>query len=218
MFDPILRRAKDRALAPVARAFRRVEPGAITALALALGLGSAWAAWMGAFGFGLILWLANRVLDGLDGAVARLRGESTDLGGFLDLMADFVVYGAVPVAMALRSGADPALAPATVFLLMAFYVNAASWMVPAALLEKRGQGALDRREPTSLIIPEGLVAGGETVVFYALFFLFPGHQVGLFQLMAALTGLTVLQRVFWAIQIFGAVPLDLYDSGKAGKR
>lgn len=217
MFDPILRRAKDRALAPIARAFRRVEPGAITALALALGLGAAWAAWIGAFGPGLVLWLANRVLDGLDGAVARLRGDSTDLGGFLDLMADFVVYGAVPVAMALRPGADPALAPATVLLLMAFYVNAASWMVPAALLEKRGRGARDRGEPTSLILPEGLVAGGETVVFYALFFLFPDRQVALFQLMAGLTGFTVLQRILWGIRTFGAVPLDLYESGKAEK-
>lgn len=212
MFDPILRPVKDRVLAPVARAFRWLEPGVITALGLALGLGSAWAAWMGAFGPGLILWLANRVMDGLDGAVARLREESTDLGGFLDLMADFLVYGAVPLAMALRPGADAGLAPATVLLLTAFYVNAASWMVPAALLEKRGRGARDRGEPTSVVIPEGLVAGGETVVFYALFFLFPGHQVELFLLMAGLTALTVLQRVLWATRIFGARPLDLSDS------
>ncbi len=204
MFDPLLRPVKDRILAPLAGALRSVHPGVITGLALALGLGAAGAAWLGAFGAGLALWLANRVLDGLDGAVARLRGRSSDLGGYLDLVADFMVYGAVPVAMALRPGADPGLPSAALLLLAAFYVNAASWMVPAALLEKRGRGAGARGEPTAVTIPEGLVAGGETVVFYALFFLFPGHQVALFHLMAGLTALTVAQRALWGFREFGS--------------
>ena len=204
MLDPFLRPLKDRALAPVVRAAAGVPPGAVTTLGLALGLGAAWAAWSGAFTEGLLLWLANRFLDGLDGAVARQQSNQSDLGGFLDLMADFAVYAAIPVALALRPGADPGLASGALLLLAAFYLNAVSWMVPAAILEKRGRGAAVRGEPTSVAMPEGLMAGTETVVFYAFFFLFPNHQVFLFRLMAALTGLTVLHRIVWARRAFGS--------------
>jgi phosphatidylglycerophosphate synthase len=203
VFDPFLRPVKDRMLAPLAGLVRGVEPTAITAVGFALGLGAAWAAWAGAFGMGLALWLGNRILDGLDGAVARLRGGGSDLGGFLDLVADFAVYAAIPLAMALRPGADPELSRAALVLVAVFYVNGASWMVPAALLEKGGRGAKARGESTSLTMPEGLVAGGETVVFYAFFFLLPQWQAGLFHLMAALTAVTILQRIVWGVRVFG---------------
>ena len=203
MFDPVLRPIKDKILGPLARALPGVPPGAITALALLVGLGAAGAAWRGAFVVGLVLWLANRVLDGLDGAVARIHGKSSDLGGYFDLVADFVVYGAIPVALALRPGAPPELTQAAVLLLAVFYVNTAAWMVPSALLEKRGYRAETRENPTSVSIPEGAISGGETVLFFSLFFLLPSHQVTLFLLMTALTAITVLQRLVWGAREFG---------------
>ncbi len=203
MFDPLLRPIKDRAFGPIAQALPRVSPGAITALALLVGVGSVGAAWQGAFAVGFLLWLVNRLLDALDGAVARVHGKSTDLGGYLDLVADFIVYGAIPAAMALRPGAPPELTRAAVILLAVFYVNTAAWMVPAALLEKRGYRADGRRQSTSIVMPEGVISGGETVVFFSLFFLLPSHQVGLFRLMAALTAITVFQRLVWGVREFG---------------
>ncbi|MEX2473303.1 MAG: CDP-alcohol phosphatidyltransferase family protein [Gemmatimonadota bacterium] len=202
MFDPQLRPLKDRMLEPLARRMPGVSPLALTTFGLAAGLGAALAGWHGRFGLGLALWVLNRMLDGLDGLVARMHGNASDLGGYLDLLADFVVYAAIPVALALRPGAPPELVGAGLVLVAAFYVNTASWMVPAALLEKRGQGVSARGEPTSVTIPEGLVSGGETVVFYGLFFLFPAQQVALFGLMAALTGVTVLQRLVWGVRVF----------------
>ena len=44
------------------------------------------------------LLLLNRLLDGLDGAVARAAG-GTDLGGFLDITMDFLVYSAIPLRL-----------------------------------------------------------------------------------------------------------------------
>jgi phosphatidylglycerophosphate synthase len=200
---------KDRIIDPLARNLPGLHPRLITGLALLAGLGAVGAAWGSAFGVGLVLWLVNRLLDGLDGAVARAHGRSSDLGGFLDLVADFVVYAAIPVALALRPGAPPGLARAAVLLLAVFYVNSAAWMVPSALLEKRGQGADRKGEATSVTIPEGLVSGGETVLFYSLFFLLPGQQVTLFLLMAGLTGITAVQRVIWASREFGSAPKTL---------
>lgn len=202
MLDPLLRPLKDRALYPLARLMPGVSPSFLTFVGLVVGLGAALAGWNGRFLLGFALWAVNRVLDGLDGAVARVHAKSSDLGGYLDLLADFVVYAAVPVALALRPGAPPGLMNGALFLLAAFYVNTVSWMVPAALLEKRREGVADRGEPTSVTIPEGLVSGGETVVFYGLFFLMPSHQVLLFKLMAGLTVLTVLQRLVWGARVF----------------
>ena len=62
--------------------------------------------------------LAGRVADGLDGAVAR-AGTKTDFGGYLDIMADFLIYGALPFAFALRDPDANALAAAVAFLALA---------------------------------------------------------------------------------------------------
>jgi len=83
-------------------------------------------------------------------------------------------------------------------LLASFYLNGASWMYLAALLEKRNAGAAARGELTTVTMPAGLVEGAETVVLYTLFLLFPGALVPLFGLMAVLVLFTVGQRVAWA--------------------
>ncbi|KAL8848486.1 MAG: hypothetical protein Q9221_006488 [Calogaya cf. arnoldii] len=53
----------------------------------------------------LALWLLNRTLDSLDGALARHRGTISELGGFLDLWCDFIVYSLLPIAVAWGHGA-----------------------------------------------------------------------------------------------------------------
>ena len=201
MFDPILRRVKEAALLPVARPLRRVDPLVLTGVGLVFGLAAALAAWHDRMALGLLFWVANRLLDGLDGIVARIADRQSDLGGMLDLVTDFTVYATIPVAMGFRPNAPEGLALATACLLASFYVNAAAWMVPSALLERRGR-ATDREEPTSIVIPEGIVSGGETVLFFGLFFLIPSRQIELFLLMAVLTLLTIVQRVAWARRTF----------------
>jgi phosphatidylglycerophosphate synthase len=78
-----------------------VRPGAVTAVGLAVGVGACVAAGLAVWPLALGLWLVNRVLDGLDGALARVGGGGTDLGGFLDFLADFVVYGGFVVGVAI---------------------------------------------------------------------------------------------------------------------
>jgi CDP-alcohol phosphatidyltransferase. len=65
----------------------------------------------------LVAIVLNRLLDGLDGALARLRGL-TDAGGFLDIALDFLFYALVPFGFALAAPADNAIAAA--WLLFAF--------------------------------------------------------------------------------------------------
>ena len=198
MLDEFFRLQKERWLGPLARALASwCSPLAITLLALAIGLGAALAASSAAWTLALLLWLANRVLDGLDGVVARVGGRQSELGGYLDIVCDFVVYGAMPVAIALALDTRAAWLASTV-LLMSWFVNAASWMYLAAVLEKRGAGAASRGELTSVTMPRGLVAGTETVLFFSLFLLLPQHYVSLAWLMTTGVAVGITQRIAWA--------------------
>lgn len=197
MFDDLLRAVKDRLLAPFARTLGGCPPVLITLAALAAGVGAAALAAQRSYPWALAAWLANRVLDGLDGAVARTHGRSSDFGGYLDILCDFVVYALVPIGLVIGVPAPNAWR-ALALLLAAFYVNAASWLYLAAILERRGRGAAASGQLTSLVMPSGLIAGTETIVFYALFLLLPAYVVPLFLAMAALVLAGVTQRVVWA--------------------
>ena len=95
------------------------------------------------------IWLAivplllNRLLDGLDGAVARLGG-STDRGAFLDISLDFLFYAAVPLAFGFLRPAPqracrrrvcwpPSLAPAHLSLPMPSWPRSAARRAPPTL-------------------------------------------------------------------------------------
>ncbi len=202
MFDRLLRPIKDRVVDPLARILgKSLSPNAITLISTLIGLAAAAAVVSGRIGLGLLLWALNRLSDGLDGAVARQSGRTSDLGGYLDIMGDFLVYSALPIAFALRRYGDSefaAIAAALFVLLGAFYVNAGSWMYLSAIIEKRGSSG--EGELTSVTMPEGLIGGTETVIFFTLFFLLPGRLVLLFGTMGALTLLTALQRIVWALR------------------
>lgn len=197
MFDHLLRGLKDRLLMPLAMLFRGVAPNVLTLTAFVFGITAAIAAWQGVWLAGLLLWALNRITDGLDGTVARVAERQTDFGGYLDILLDFIVYAAIPVAFAIQS-ADRNVLVWTAVLEATFFVNACSWMYLSAVLEKRASGASATGELTTVTMPPALVAGFETVVFFALFYLFPTHLVTLFGTMSVLVGINVIQRLLWA--------------------
>ena len=125
--DHTLRGYKDRLFGPLAAAMGRVSPNAITLLAMLIGLTAAVLAARQMVALALALWLASRILDGLDGMLARLTQQQTDFGGYLDIVADFVVYAAVPIGLFLGR-ATTELGVGLALLLGSFYINAASWM------------------------------------------------------------------------------------------
>jgi phosphatidylglycerophosphate synthase len=196
MRDAALRRQKDRWLEPLAtRRLAAVDPNLISLTAMLVGLGAAVAVWQGAIWLGLLLWLINRTLDGLDGVVARKFGKQTDFGGYLDLALDYVVYLSVPLAFVAGAPSFP-LFWAALFLISSFVLNLMSWSVLSAILEKRR--LLSPGRQTTVEMPPGLIEGAETIAFYTLFFLLPGQVTWLFGLMALLVVFTAGQRIWWA--------------------
>jgi phosphatidylglycerophosphate synthase len=185
MFDTRLRPIKDMLITPLADAVGRIlSPNGVSLLAFAAGMACAASLLLGHGMAAFPLWALNRVLDGLDGLIARRSRRTSDAGGYLDIMLDFLVYASIPLAMA---WADPGLAYACALLLAAFYVNSASWMYLSALLEKHGRGASERGEATSIPMPAGVIEGGETILFTSLMILLPAWRMTLFLLFAGLT-------------------------------
>ncbi len=173
---------------------RGVSPGVVTGVGLALGLAACVAAALAAWGSALALWLANRTLDGLDGPLARRRG-ATDLGGLLDFVADFVVYGGFVVGVAI---AVPDARVACTALLAAYLLNNAALLSFASLVEKRRLSHGDER---SLRFTPGLTEGTETILAYVALCLLPGQAAIIAWVFAAMVLVTVGQRLVLARRV-----------------
>lgn len=178
---------------------RSIHPTAITIVACGVGLAAAAAVWKGAYSIGLALWIVNRILDGLDGTVARIHQKQTDLGGYLDILLDTLIYIALPLALALHINTTAGYL-ALALLMGSFYLNTASWLYLAALHEKHRHHPDQQRNLTTITMTGGLIEGAETIIFFSLFLLFPGAMVPLFIGLALLVAATVLQRLVWAIR------------------
>mgnify|MGYP006285278779 CR=1 FL=1 len=203
MLDRMLRPVKERVVSPLAGALSaRVHPTGITIAAFLLGVGAFVCLLHREMLLCALLWLAGRLFDGLDGAVARRSGKQSDLGGYLDIVLDIVAYALIPLGMALAFP-SPAVYVAVSVLLAVFYINISSWMYLSALLEKRKAAGI-REIQTSVFMPAGLIEGTETIVFYTLFIALPQYFVPLAYVMAAMTGITVVQRLLWAIRALPA--------------
>ena len=199
MFDVKLRPLIDPPLNRLGSALARrgVTANAITFLGLALGLAGAAAISGGYFGAGLGLILANRLLDGLDGAVARANGP-TVLGGYFDIVADFAFYVSVPLGFGL---VDPANTQAALVLVASFVLTGVSFLAYAVIAAERG-ARTDAHGRKSFYYSTGLAEGGETIAVFIAFALFPAWFVPLAYAYAALCVLTVFQRSALAIVQF----------------
>jgi phosphatidylglycerophosphate synthase len=175
-----------------------VPPAALTGAGWAAGAGAgaatAFQAWPAALG----LWLANRLLDGLDGPTARAAGKATEAGGFLDIVADFSVYAGIVLGLAVGV---PGARLACVALLAAYYVSGTAFLALSSLAERRGAPPGDER---SLRFIGGLAEGTETVLVYALLFLLPGHATVIAWAFAAAVAVTAGQRIVAGLRLLQA--------------
>ncbi len=214
MLDTPVRRLLDRPLTSIARAIDVpwITPDRLTIAGLALGLASAVAAGLQLWWPALALWLVSRVFDGLDGSLARSRREraasesnahgvghpesaqtASEAGGFLDIVSDFVVYGATVfgVAVGASAGFDAPFWPFALVLL-AYYVNGAAFLAFSSIAERTGRRLDDGR---SLSFLGRLAEGTETIVVHALWMLLPMFAWQLAIAWAAFVAASAAQRI-----------------------
>jgi phosphatidylglycerophosphate synthase len=181
---------------PLARAGQRLAAAGISADAVSIGgcligLAAALAASAGQFYLALALLIANRIADGLDGAIARAT-RHTDRGAFLDIALDFLVYAAMPLGFAVWRPETNALPAA--FLLASFVANGSAFLAFSILAEKRGMKTT-RQGQKSIYYLAGIAEGFETIVFMAAFCLFPTHFPVLALIFATLCWISAVCRL-----------------------
>ena len=200
MLDRFARRLIDPPLNAAGRAIaqRGYSADHVTLIGLCLGLFSALLIALGWSLLALIPLLASRIADGLDGAVARAT-RKTDFGGYLDIAADFLFYGAIPVAFVF---ADPLMnGAAGAFLLASFYFNGTSFLGYAILAEKHGHKT-DAQGQKSLYYSNGILEGTETIVFFVILCLWPAYCAPGAWAFGALCFVTATLRIYAAKQTY----------------
>src|SRR5262245_87573 len=191
MFDAAVRPYIDPPLARLAA--RCIHAGlsanAVTLIGFAVGLLAVPALAAEWYLMALLLILFNRIADGVDGAIARRQG-ATELGGYLDILCDFIFYAAVPLGFALAREENGA---AAAFLIFSFFGTGSSFLAYAAIAAKRGLDSA-RYGPKSIFYLGGLTEGTETIAFFVIFCLFPGSFAGLAYLFGILCWITTAFR------------------------
>lgn len=174
-----------------------VTANGLTFTGLALGLAGAAAIGLGHIGWGLALIIANRLADGLDGAVARVRGPS-DLGGYLDIVADFAFYVSIPMGFGVLSAANTL--PALV-LVASFVLTGVSFLAFAVIAGKRG-AQTEAHGKKSFFYSTGLAEGTETIAVFIAMCLWPAWFGVIAYAYAGLCAATVIQRSAMAMSAF----------------
>jgi len=140
--------------------------------------------------------LLNRLCDGVDGAIAHIVGK-TDLGGYLDIVLDFIFYSAVVFAFCL---AQPDAAVYGAFLIFSFIGTGTSFLAFAIMAEKRGLQTYQQGDK-SFFYTTGLAEGFETILVLGLMCLMPAQFWLLALGFGILCWVSTLGRVVSAIKV-----------------
>ena len=199
MFDAQLRPLIDRLLNPIGRGLVTlgVTANQVTMIGAAFGLIAAGCAAAGLFYPALWFVITNRFIDGLDGAVAR-ASRSSDFGGYLDIVSDFIFYSAIPLAFAV---ARPETALAAAFLIFSFIGTATSFLGFAILAEKH-QVTTQIRGKKAFYYLGGLTEGTETILLFLAMLVWPDYFTPMAIIFGILCWVTTSTRIYAAYRQF----------------
>ena len=209
MYDNYLRHLKDWIGTPLCRILPSgITPNHITLAAFVSGLlavGTAALPTSQSSHWPLIFWLLNRLLDGADGTLARMRGTATALGGFLDLLGDFIIYSLIPPMLAhgqerrLADAVDP-ISPmnvdwrAVAMLEATFHINNFVLFYISAVVSAKMDGEL-----TNVSMRPALIEGMESGLIFTAMFVWPQYLTILCWGMSVAVIIGIAQRVYFII-------------------
>ncbi len=197
MIDQKLRPVVGRCAIPVTKILARlgVTPNFLTVLAFFVSSSAGVAVIMGHPFFALILWWLGRLMDSLDGELARYLGKTSVFGAFLDITLDMLAYSFLIVCF---DRGHPAFHTSWILILFLYIGCITSALSLGVLQDSQKKERSDNR---GLRLASGLAEGGETGIAYSLFFIFPEHLSILVPIWIGILALTVIARIFYAFFI-----------------
>lgn len=179
-------------------AARGITADQITLSSFMIGLAAFPLLCFGQHRLALVAILINRLLDGVDGALARLTAAS-DRGAFLDITLDFLIYALVPLGFAIFDPQANAL-PASC-LLASFIGTGITFLTFSLIAERRGLKTPHFRNK-GIVYLAGLAEGVETIVFFVLICLWPSYFALLAYIFSVLCLLTAITRLIAGWRFF----------------
>jgi phosphatidylglycerophosphate synthase len=165
----------------------------VTIAGALIGIGAGVAIGFRFYLLGLALVLLSRMLDGLDGAVARATAQS-DFGGYLDIVSDFAFYVAVPLGFGFAATAN---LPFALILVASFTLTGISFLAYAVMAAQRGRET-DGHGKKSFFYHTGLAEGAETILAFVLMCLMPDYFPDIALIYSVMCVITVIQRTIAA--------------------
>ena len=158
------------------------------------------------FGFGVLMCLSiiidqyliaiiflffNRLSDGLDGVMARLQ-TPTPLGGYLDIVLDFLIYGGFVLSFGITEQNNTFL---SMILLFCYIGTGSTFLARAAILPSLNNQNSNEEIPKSFRYAVGLIEGTETIIFMVLCLLFPSLFIYFSSIFILLCVITTIFRI-----------------------
>ncbi|SLJ84011.1 CDP-alcohol phosphatidyltransferase family protein [Psychrobacter sp. DAB_AL43B] len=141
----------------------------------------------------LVAIILNRILDGLDGALARYAKQSSSAGGYLDITLDFLFYAAIPFGFILANPEQNAVAGA---LLLATFIGTGSSFLAFAIAAEKFKIDRPQFKYKSFYYLNGLTEGTETIALFIAFCIWPQHFALLATLFAIACTITIFTRIY----------------------
>ena len=195
MFDRQIQKYTQTPLQYIAKLFLKfISPNQMTLIGFSFGILMCLAIIIDQYLIAIIFLFLNRLSDGLDGTMARLQ-TPTPLGGYLDIVLDFLIYGGFVLSFGITEQNNTFL---SMILLFCYIGTGSTFLAKAAILPSLTNQNLNEEMPKSFYYAVGLVEGTETILFMILCLLFPS----LFIYLASIFILLCLITIFFRIIVF----------------
>ena len=170
MFDRQIQKYTQKPLQYFAKLFLKfISPNHLTLIGFSFGVLMCLSIIIDQYLIAIIFLFLNRLSDGLDGVMARLQ-TPTPLGGYLDIVLDFLIYGGFVLSFGITEQNNTLL---SMVLLFCYIGTGSTFLAKAAILPSLTNQNLSEEIPKSFHYAVGLVEGTETIVFMVLCLLFP---------------------------------------------
>ena len=192
MFDRQIQKYTQKPLQYIAKLILKfISPNHMTLIGFSFGVLMCLSIIIDQYLIAIIFLFLNRVSDGLDGAMARLQ-TPTPLGGYLDIVLDFLIYGGFVLSFGITEQNNTLL---SMILLFCYIGTGSTFLAKAAILPSITNQNLNEEIPKSFHYAVGLVEGTETIAFMVLCLLFPNLFIYFSFIFIILCLITIVFRI-----------------------
>ena len=192
MFDRQIQKYTQKPLQYVAKLLLKfISPNSMTFIGFSFGVLMCVSIIIDQYLTAIIFLFLNRLSDGLDGVMARLQ-TPTPLGGYLDIVLDFLIYGGFVLSFGITEQNNTFL---SMILLFCYIGTGSTFLAKAAILPSLTNQNSNEEIPKSFHYAVGLIEGTETIIFMVLCLLFPSLFIYFSSIFILLCVITTIFRI-----------------------